>query len=399
MTQHRVVIVGAGLAGLTAALALARCGHGVVLVDRRPIEASGTDGRTTAIGAAGQAFYKAIGVWEFLAPHAGPILDIRVRDGASRRYLGYDHRAAGDGPMGYIVENHLLQRTLLAQVLGQPLISQHRGAGAVRLVPAGGSIGVELADGATLHARLLVGADGRESAVRRFAGIDAVRWDYNQTAMVCTLAHARPHDHVAYEWFWPGGPLAILPMTGNRSSVVWTEQRATADALAGLDDQEFADALDVRFEGMLGELEVVGRRWVFPLSLVRARSRHAERLVLVGDAAQALHPIAGQGFNLALRDIAELAEQLTRATRLGLDPGDPEVLRRYAAARSVDATALTMATHGLNRLFSNAVTPVRAARQAGLAIVERSPGLKRMFMRHGMGVGGSLPALLDGRLP
>lgn len=399
LTGDGILVVGAGLAGLTTALALARCGHRVHQVERRPLDAAVADGRTTAIGAAGQALYAAIGAWEFLAPHAEPILDIRVRDGASRRYLAYDHRSAGDSPMGYIVENHLLHRTLLAQVLAEASVTQHRGAGVVRLDAQGATIGVELDDGTTLRAGLLVGADGRDSAIRRCAGIAAARWDYNQTAMVCTLAHARPHDNVAYEWFWPGGPLAVLPMTRRRSSVVWTEQRPTAQALAGLDEREFADALDARFEGMLGELEIVGRRWVFPLSLVQARRRRAARLVLVGDAAQALHPIAGQGFNLALRDVAELAEQLARARRLGLDPGDPELLRRYEAARSVDVTALTVATHGLNRLFSNAAVPVRAARQTGLAIVQRSPGLKRMFMRRGMGVGGNLPALLAGRLP
>ncbi|MDG2286279.1 MAG: FAD-dependent monooxygenase, partial [Alphaproteobacteria bacterium] len=244
-----------------------------------------------------------------------------------------------------------------------------------------------------------IGADGRASRVRQQAGIRVTRLDYGQTSLVFTVKHQKPHHGVAHERFLPGGPLAFLPMTQNRSSVVWTERTQTARSLLELDDDDLASALSTRFDDCLGDLSIVGGRWSFPLSLVNAERQTAPRLALVGDAAHGIHPIAGQGFNLGLRDIAALADELASASKLGLDIGSPEVLRRYQAARRFDTMTLVLATDGLNRLFSNDITPLRALRSTGLGLINQVPPLKRLFMRHAMGVLGELPSMLQGRLP
>ncbi len=395
-------VVGGGLSGLAAALALARCGRSVVLVDREPAEPRGgpaRDGRTTAIAAAGRAMLSALGVWDGLAAGASPILDIRVSDGASRRFVHYGRREAGGGPMGHIVENAALRRALRDAVAADPAVEFRAGAALARFEAGPGAVEIGTADGGEVRARLLVGADGRDSAARRLSGIPATRLSYGQTSMVCVVAHGRPHRGVAHERFLPGGPLAFLPMAGDRSSVVWTERRAAAAALMALDDDAFADALAARFDDCLGALRVEGRRSAYPLSLVNVERQTAPRLALVGDAAHGIHPIAGQGFNLGLRDVAWLAEETAEAARLGLDIGDAEVLRRFQTRRRFDAAAIVFATDGLNRLFSNDFAPARAARRAGLGLVNGLPALKRAFTRHAMGLSGELPSLLRGRLP
>jgi 2-octaprenyl-6-methoxyphenol hydroxylase len=401
-SMQDVLIVGGGLSGLTSALALARCGFQVALSDREPEEVmrrADRDGRTTAIAASGRAMLDALGVWKDLAAGAEPILDIRVSDGDSRQFLHYDHREVGDAPMGHIVENALLKRALFDAVKDHAGIAYLPGAAVREIAAEPGHMNAGLDNGNQLRARLLVGADGRASRVRQLAGIRVTRLDYRQTSLVFTVEHTRPHHGVAHERFLPGGPLAFLPMAENRSSVVWTESTGTARSLMGLNDSDLAGALSARFDDCLGALEIVGARWSFPLSLVNAERQTGPRLALVGDAAHGIHPIAGQGFNLGLRDIAALADEATGAARLGLDTGGPEVLRRFQAARRFDTMTLVLATDGLNRLFSNDIAPLRALRSGGLGLVNRIPPLKKLFMRHAMGVLGELPSMLQGRLP
>lgn len=397
-----IAVIGGGLSGLTTALALARCGFQVILNDREPeavMMRMERDGRTTAIAASGRSMLEALGIWEILAPGAEPILDIRVSDGDSRQFLHYDHREVGDTPMGHIIENALLKRALFDAVKSLDNIRYEPGVGVGNIEVEPGQASASLEDGRSLRASLLIGADGRASKIRQLAGIRVTRLNYGQTSLVFTVAHSRPHHGVAHERFLPGGPLAFLPMANNKSSVVWTERSDTARALMTLDDDALADALSARFDDCLGTLSISGGRWSFPLSMVNAEKQTAPRIALVGDAAHGIHPIAGQGFNLGLRDIAALADEVTEAARLGLDIGAPEVLRRFQAARRFDTMTLVLATDGLNRLFSNDIAPLRALRSGGLGLVNRVPPLKKLFMRHAMGVLGELPSMLQGRLP
>ncbi len=397
-----VLVAGGGLSGLTAALALGQCGFRTLLVDRAPasvITRADRDGRTTAIAAGGRIMLETLGVWDALSAEAEPILDIRVSDGDSKRFLHYDHRDIGDQPMGHIVENALLKRVLLDAVRAHHGISFQPATGIEAIETSPVAISVGLDDGSSRRVNLLVGADGRASRIRRLAGIRVARLDYGQTSLVFTVRHERPHLGVAHERFMPGGPLAFLPMRGNRSSVVWTERTDTAKALLELADEDLAGALSARFDDCLGALSIEGGRWSFPLSLVNAESQTGPRLALVGDAAHGIHPIAGQGFNLGLRDIAALADVLAESASLGLDIGAPEVLRRFQASRRTDTMTLVLATDGLNRLFSNDIAPLRALRSGGLGLVNRIPPLKKLFMRHAMGLVGDLPSMLRGRLP
>jgi 2-octaprenyl-6-methoxyphenol hydroxylase len=394
-----VLIVGGGMVGLSLGCALAGAGVEVVAVDREDPAAqvsAAYDGRVSAIAHGSQRTLATIGLWRDLAPRVQPILAIRVSDGDSPLFLHYDHSDVGDAPLGYIVENRHTREALFAAArrdglrLEAPdrIADLRRGPGGVEAVLAGG---------ARVRARLVVAADGRNSATRQESGIAVTAWTYRQTGIVCTVAHERPHRGIAHERFLPAGPFAILPMTGNRSSLVWTERAALAPALVALDDAAFTAELARRFGEFLGRLEIAGPRWSYPLALVHAERYVDERLVLVGDAAHAIHPIAGQGLNLGLRDVAALAETVVDARRLGLDIGSAAVLDRYQRWRRFDNLALLAVTDGLNRLFSNDIAPLRLARDLGLAAVNRLPPLKRLFMRHAMGVVGNLPRLIRGQ--
>ncbi|HKS89068.1 MAG TPA: FAD-dependent monooxygenase, partial [Stellaceae bacterium] len=253
-----------------------------------------------------------------------------------------------------------------------------------------------LADGRRLACRLIAAADGRDSPLRHMAGIGAVEWRYPQIGIVATVAHERPHAGIAVEHFLPAGPFAILPMTGNRSSIVWTEHADFAPHLLALPDREFAAELAARFGDFLGAIEPVGPRWSYPLALMQAERYRAPRLALIGEAAHVIHPIAGQGLNIGIRDVAALAELVIDQRRRGLDIGDDGVLDAYQRWRRADAILLAAVTDGLNRLFSNEIPPVRLARDVGLAIVNRLPPLKRVLMRHAMGLIGDLPRLARG---
>jgi 2-octaprenyl-6-methoxyphenol hydroxylase len=264
------------------------------------------------------------------------------------------------------------------------------------LVSRVGHAAARLADGRVLRAPLLVGAEGRNSLVREAAGIAVVGWEYRQTGVVATVRHREPHGDVAYEYFLPGGPFAILPLKGRRSSLVWTETNKEAERIMALPDAEFHRELERRFGLHLGDLEVISARRAFPLGLMVARSFVGERLALVGDAAHVIHPIAGQGLNLGLRDIAALAETIVDAARLGLDPGSAAVLERYQRWRRFDTNLMGVTTDGLNRLFSNRSDMLRLLRDIGLGMVDRFPALKQMFIREAAGLVGDVPKLLRG---
>lgn len=396
-----LLIMGAGMIGLTLAQALARAGVSVALLDRTDPTAMldrGFDGRVSAIAFGSRRIFEGLGVWRDMSSAAQPINEIRVVDGNSPLFLHYDHRDVGDKPLGHIVENRHIRGTLMTALAELPAgaLAWFAPAAVATLERDASGVRATLNDGRTIAARLVIVAEGRASATREAAGIGVLTWRYAQTGIVCTVAHEKPHRGVAIERFLPAGPFAILPLTGNRSSLVWTERSDLAPAVLALDDAGFAAEMERRFGDFLGKLEVVGERWSYPLALLNAKRYADMRLVLVGDAAHAIHPISGQGLNLGLRDVAALAEVLVDAARLGLDPGAADLLETYARWRRFDAVAIGAVTDGLNRLFSNDLAPVRLARDVGLALVEKAPPLKQVFMRHAMGTMGELPRLARG---
>lgn len=412
--QHfEVLVVGGGLAGLSMSAALAGAGLSVALVDRdNPSKTLSApyDGRSSALARGSQQMLAAIGVWPLMSAAAQPILDIRVSDGkvgrpASRLFLHYDHEDVSGEPLGYIIENletrrafqkHLPSLETLSYFAPNELAELSRGGQGAHRVSA------RLKDGQQLSAELVVAADGRNSMLRQEAGIRATTWDYPQCGIVGTVYHELSHEGVAHEHFLPAGPFALLPMTDDaegrhRSSLVWTESRDLTPHMLALDEAEFCLEMERRFGDSLGALSLPGKRWSYPLSLMHAERYSDHRLALIGDAAHAIHPISGQGFNLGLKDVAALSECIVDARRLGLDIGSPQVLARYERWRRFDNMALIATTDGLNRLFSNDLPPVRLARDLGMAAVDRMPGLKRFFMSHAMGLVGDLPRLIQGR--
>ncbi len=387
------------MVGQTLALALAGAGVEVTVLDRaRPETALAPtfDGRASAIAWASSRLLAGIGAWDDLAPHAQPILDIRVSDGESLLFLHYDHRELAAGqPFGHLTENRHTRFSLLAAMTRAGV--RVRAPVEVRGI-ATDEFGatVTLGDGDTVRARLLVGADGARSFVRMQAGIRSRGWDYPQAGIVLTVAHELDHAGIAHERFLPAGPFAILPLPGRRSSLVWTERRDMAAHIVALDDARFAEELRHRFGDFLGEVQPIGPRWSYPLAFHRAETCVAQRTALAGDAAHTLHPLAGQGLNLGLRDAAALAEVIVDARRLGLDFGAADQLARYERWRRLDAVALIAVTDGLNRLFSNDVAPLRVGRDIGLGAVNRLTPLKRLFAGHARGTSGKLPRLLLG---
>ena len=396
-----VIVAGGGMTGLALACAAAGAGVRVLLLEQRALPdttAPPFDGRVTAIARGSRHLLQGTGIWPHLAEEAQPILDIEVGERHSPLTVHYDHRAVGGGPLGHIVENRVIRRALLSRLTelrgdALEIAAPERWQRVERRAEA---VEVALASGRRVRARLLAAADGRGSPLRDLAGIGLTRWNYQQTGIVATVAHAEPHRGRAFERFFATGPLAMLPMQGNRSSIVWAADDRLARGLIALDDDEFIAELADRFGDRYGALELAGPRWHYPLSMVQARRYTERRLVLVGDAARAIHPIAGQGWNLALRDVAALAELVVDARRLGLDPGGSYVLERYERWRRFDSLALIGITDGLNRLFANDLLPLRLARELGLGAVERIPPLKRLFMRHAMGLLGDLPRLMRG---
>lgn len=399
----RILIAGGGMVGLTLALALAQGGLDVVVIDPLPtftVLDESFDGRVSALSYSIVRMLRILGVWQHLEPHAQPILDILVTDGApgstpSPFSLHFDHREIGE-PMGAIAENRYIRRALFAAVNAAERIEHITMRSVASLARHADAMEATLSDGSRLRAELVVAADGRESALREQMGIRTIGWSYPQTGIVATVQHGQPHNGTAYEHFLPSGPFAILPMTGNRSSLVWTERQDLAPGLLQLPPDAFAAEVSRRFGHHLGDNEVVGARWSYPLRFHLARSFVAERFALVGDSAHGIHPIAGQGLNLGLKDAAALAECVLDSIRLGLGPADAEALARYQRWRRFDSFALAAATDGLNRLFSNDIAPLRAIRDLGLGLVDAIGPLRRFFIRNAGGDLGQLPRLLRG---
>jgi 2-octaprenyl-6-methoxyphenol hydroxylase len=400
--QVDVVIGGAGFAGRALAVALRQTlgsSFSVAVVDPALGKTHSGDLRASAIAAAARRLFETIGVWDAVAADAQPILDMAVTDSklndATRPvFLSFGGEIEPGEPFAHMIENGPLVDALTAKAKQIGIAFQSK---AVTDFEAGpGQLSVRFNDDGTTRTRLLVAADGARSSIRKRSGIRSFGWDYDQSGIVTTVAHERDHRGRAEEHFLPAGPFAILPLKSRRSSIVWTEERHEAERIVALPDNEFHDELERRFGLRLGEIEAVGPRHAYPLGLAVARSFVAERLALIGDAAHVIHPIAGQGLNLGLRDVAALAETITDAARLGLDPGGPDVLERYQRWRRFDTMAMGAATDGLNRLFSNRSDALRLVRDVGLGLVNRAPALKRLFIREAAGLTGEVPKLLRG---
>ena len=402
LKQFDCIVLGGGLIGLTAALALAKLNLNIAVVERsslKLLKTSTGDQRTSAISASSKVMLDTLGIWDLLKGDAEPILDIRVSEKNTRGFVHYSHADADNQPMGYIIENEIIKTTLIDAIetssnvhllFDHPICSFSDNQTLIRL---------ELSDGRSLGGRLLVAADGANSHIRTLSGMKTTRLDYEQTSIVFTVNHTIPHHGIAHERFLPGGPIAFLPMTNQRSSVVWTEKSAIANDLVNLTTEDFLRGASLRIDNCLGKLSLIGSRAMYPLSLIYSGNLIKNRLVLVGDAAHRIHPIAGQGLNLGLRDIAHLIDKLAHAQYAGMDIGDHEVLRRFQSSRLVDNMSLIAATDGLNRLFSNSSFSIKALRGFGLSAVNRAGPLKRIFMREAMGQAGKMPSLLEGTLP
>ncbi len=406
MTEHSdILIVGGGFNGCALALAFSGTDLRVTIVDASPLpthQNPSFDGRSYALALASKRMLSALGVWDDVAECAQPMLEIKASDGRagagpSPFFLHFDHTEIEEGPMGFMLEDRFLRRSLLRAVADVPNVTLLSGKNVVAQQVTDAQATIVLADGRKLTARLLIGADGRRSAVAERAGIRRTGWDYGQTALVTAVTHEKAHNGVAHQFFMPAGPLAILPLPGDRSSIVWSESHANAVQIQELSDADYLTVLRPRFGDFLGQIALTGTRFSYPLNLTLANAIIGPRLCLVGDAAHGVHPIAGQGLNLGLRDIAALAEVLIEANRRGEDIASPSVLTRYAAWRRFDTTALAIATDGVNRLFSNDHSLLRLGRDLGMGLIGAMPGLRRKFIREAAGLTGDVPQLLQGR--
>ncbi|MDW3224041.1 MAG: FAD-dependent monooxygenase [Paracoccaceae bacterium] len=399
-----IIIVGGGLNGPALALALASAGQSVTLIDVLPLKTrknAGFDGRSYALALTSARLMQALDIWDAIEEHAQPMLDIKVSDGhagegPSPFFMHFDHAEIEEGPMGYMVEDRHLRPALLNAVKKVKMIRQINEDPVVAQKINTTGVVAHLASGKTIQGKLLVGCDGRGSGTAQRAGISRVGWGYDQTALVCALNHALPHNGVAHQFFMPAGPLAILPLKGNRSSIVWSETTENAQNINTMSDADYLNVLRPRFGSFLGDISLAGARFTYPLSLSLANNLVARRVALVGDAAHGIHPIAGQGLNAGIRDVAALAEVIADATRRGEDIGAAAVLSRYQTWRRFDNTALALATDTFNRLFSNDSSILRGVRNVGMGLLSRMPGLRRGFIREAAGLTGDLPRMLRG---
>lgn len=403
--DHDIAIIGGGLNGPALALALSRAGLRVAVIDAQPaqtFENAAFDGRAYALALTSVRLMEGIGIWPDIADDAQPMLEIKVTDGRagtgpSPMFMHFDHAEIEEGPMGQMVEDRHLRRALLKAAAADPAITMMNDTRVTGQSVAPTGITLTLEGNKTLRARLAVGADGRGSGTAERAGIKRVAWSYGQTALVCVVDHEKPHHGIAHQFFMPPGPLAILPLTGNRSLIVWSEASANAAAINALPDAQYLEVLRPRFGSFLGELSLTGPRYSYPLGLSLAHSMTAPRVALLGDAAHGVHPIAGQGLNAGLRDVAALAEVIADAVRRGEDPGNDAVLARYQEWRRFDNASLALATDSFNRLFSNDNALLRLARDMGMAAINALPGLRRTFIREAAGLTGELPRLMRGK--
>lgn len=400
--QGSIVIGGGAFAGLALALAL-RQGLGpeipVIVADPALGTRPSRDPRATAIVAACRRLFEAIGAWDDVRSETQPILDMvvtdsRLEDATRPVFLNFAGDVAPGEPFAHMVENRRLIDALVVRAEAEGI--DLRATAVTSYDARSEGIDVTLGDGSVVAAGLLVAADGARSKLRERAGIATHGWQYDQSGIVVTVGHERDHEGRAEEHFLPAGPFAILPLSGKRSSLVWTERRAEAARIVALSDEEFHVELERRFGLHLGEVKALDKPRAFPLSYFVARSFVAERLALVGDAAHVIHPIAGQGLNMGLKDVAALAEVVVDAARLGMDLGGADVLERYQRWRRFDTMAMGVATNSLNFLFSNQSTLLRTVRDIGLGLVDRAPPLKNLFIRQAAGLTGEVPRLLKG---
>lgn len=399
-----ILIAGGGLNGPTLALALAGAGLTVAVADPRPSDSraeAGFDGRAYALAIASQRLLKTLGLWGELGGQSQPIKQVKASqgwpgEGSGPFFLHFDSAEIEEGPVGWMVEDRFLYRALLAAMEGR--VRHLPGLAVTGQNPDMAGVTAILSDGSQIRARLLIGADGRTSGVAARAGIKRQGWDYGQMALVASIDHELPHEGIAHQYFMPTGPLAILPLPGNRSNIVWSETRENAAAISALDDATYLEILRPRFGDFLGRISLAGPRFGYPLSLSLADSYVAPRVALVGDAAHGVHPVAGQGLNLGLRDVAALAEVLVDAARRGEDIGAPDVLERYQRWRRFDATSLALGMDAVNRLFSNESQLLAAARGIGMGVISAIPALRRGFMRRAAGLSlHPMPRLLAGQ--
>jgi 2-octaprenyl-6-methoxyphenol hydroxylase len=402
-----VVISGGSFAGLTLALALnqaLKAELSIAVIDRSlPAPATPErDVRCSALSQASKRLLDAIGVWPSIADDAEPVTGIEITDssleaGVRPVLLTYDNTTADNEPATYIVPNGTLTaalQTAARHAASSITLLEHAEASGFSPSDAGAS--VTLADGRILECALVVAADGRHSPLRESAGIKVVGWDYPQTGIVTRVRHERPHEGRAVQHFLPSGPFAILPLRGNKSCITWTESADAARRILTLDETGFLAEIERRFGGKLGRLALDGPRQSWPLGMHLARHYVGDRFALVGDAAHGVHPLAGQGLNIALRDVAALAEVVAEVMRLGFDPGNGEALSRYEKWRRFDSAISAATFDGLNRLFANDAGLVRSSRELGLSLVDRIPVLKSFFVAEAAGLNGELPRLLRG---
>jgi 2-octaprenyl-6-methoxyphenol hydroxylase len=401
-----IIIVGGGLIGSALAIALSSIGFDVTVVDRQSnklTKSQNFDGRAYALSHASIRMLKVLGIWNYFKENAQPILDIKVSDGrvgegASDWFLHFDHQELEEGPMGHLIEDRYIREALKTDIEMSKQIKYIYNAEVISQNVKDTGVSLNLSDGQVLRTQLLVGCDGRNSKIAHWSNISHVGWNYNQTALVCALSHEKQHFGVAHQFFNPAGPLAILPLKDNKSSIVWTETIDRAKHINDMCDEDYLNALSPFIGNFLGSINLVGDRFSYPLGLSLADSFIAKRTVLVGDSAHGIHPLAGQGLNLGLKDIAALTEVLALAKRRGESFSSKQVLERYQKWRRFDTSAMAIATDSINKLFSNDNIILRSMRDVGLGSVNATPHLRRSFMRHAAGLSGDLPKLLQGQI-
>jgi 2-octaprenyl-6-methoxyphenol hydroxylase len=397
-----IIIVGGGLNGSLLSIAAAQMGFSSIVLDSKKShgsELNSFDGRSYALAASSVRLLKNLDIFKDIRNHAQPILDIKILDGklvqgSSQFSLHFDNNEIHDGPMGYMIEDRFIQKALFAKILATNQIDYNFNSKVTEHHRQGSHISVQLDNSQKLRTRLVVGADGRNSELAKRSEIKKSGWQYKQNALVCAIEHELDHNGLAWQYFLPSGPLAILPMTGNRSSIVWTEKTKDAEAINLLDEDQYMEILNSRLGSFLGKSKLIGGRHSFPLELRIADRFIDDRLVLIGDAAHSVHPIAGQGLNAGFKDIAVLAHVIQDSYCRGEDFGSLGVLKRYEEWRRFDSVQLAYSTDLFNRLFSNENEALQLIRNVGIRILDRIPLVKRNIIKEAAGITGELPRLM-----